>query len=129
MDKRAFTKAESRAAWGRKSAERLETSLDLDAVLERWRGQLRSISTKSGKKKERGKDQEIDVRLSDDVGNYVCGFVFYATLAEMAKRNDGKGTALFLHVPPLETDMDLEKGKAVVIGLVQALAMVWKMQH
>ena len=127
MDKKVFTKAESRTSWGKKSADRLETALDLDAVLEAWRDQLRS-TIKENSKKGKGNGPTADVRLSDDVGKYVCGFIYYATLAELARRSDCKGTALFFHVPPLETEMELENGKKVLEALIGALASVWRTQ-
>ena len=85
-------------------------------------------------KKERGKEQkrlgaDMDVRLSDDVGNYVCGFVYYTSLTELAKRGDGQRAATFLHIPLLKTEEDIEKGERVVLALIGALANTWRRQQ
>ena len=116
VDRRVFTKAETRECWGKGQAA-LATSLDLDAVLEAWRREL--LAACGGGKN--GKGAVPEVRVSDDVGTYVCGFAYYASLAEMAKGGDGR-RAVFLHVPALETEADIEKGKDVVLALIKALA-------
>jgi pyrrolidone-carboxylate peptidase len=58
------------------------------------------------------------------VGNYVCGLVYYTTLAEMAKRGEGRRNAVFLQVPPLSGDMELAKGRDVLLSLILALVEV-----
>jgi len=100
-----FTKAESEKTWG-KSPERLETALDFDDVVDRW-------------KKGGGK---ADVRGSDDVGNFNCGFIYYLSLEHFWKREDGERKVLFLHVPYLKGEKELEKGKEVTVGLIKAIA-------
>ncbi|TVY39282.1 Pyroglutamyl-peptidase [Lachnellula subtilissima] len=66
--RKVFTKAESKKKWG-KSLERLETTLDFDDVVDRWK--------KGGVK--------ADVRGSDDVGNFNCGFLYYLSLEHFLK--------------------------------------------
>ena len=111
--------------WG-KEAERLETSFDLAAVAEAWKeGVRRAGSGKKGqgKAKGKGKGGEVDVRLSDDVGDYVCGFLYYGSLLEMGKRK-ARRDVVFLHVPPLEGEEEIEKGRTVVVELIKALVHV-----
>lgn len=132
VDRQVIPKAEGPKIWGRKSAERLDTSLDLDRVVEAWRRNLRSgpaAGAGGGGQARRGKGGQKnsaagaapDVRLSDDVGDYVCGLVYYTSLAEMSRRGDGRRNVVFLHVPPLSGDAELEKGKEVVLSLIMAL--------
>ena len=150
VDRKVFTKAETKKSWGttKSGAERLSTTLDLDDVMERWRKGLGLSTTENsggGEKEERGgegkkkkKKQkrgaadmavDVDVRLSDGVGNYVCGFIYYATLAGLARqRDDSQRRAVFLHVPPLETEVDVEKGVKVVLALIEALVGTWRTQ-
>jgi len=85
-------------------------------------------------KKKRSPDGKLlppDIRLSDDVGSYVCGLLFYASMAavqdELKKvvphRHDMPGTkhVVFLHVPPMEGEEELRQGAEVITALVQAL--------
>ena len=118
VDRKVFTKAETKACWGKGPAT-IATALDLDAVREAWERQLRMASGGGGKK-GKAKGAAPELRVSDDVGTYVCGFAYYASLAEMAKVGNGR-KAVFLHVPP-QTGEDVEMGKEVVVALLKALA-------
>lgn len=129
LDKRTLTKAETQRVWGKKSAERLESSLDLDAVVDVWQSHFKT-QVKKGKvqKRETAKSQTMpDVRATDDVGTYVCGFLFYSSLAELEKRDPGgeRRNAVFLHVPMLSGEGEIAMGVATVRALIQALGEVW----
>jgi len=79
---------------------------------------------KKGKKgkgkgnKEKGK--EVDLRISGDVGNYVCGFAYYASL-EWLWVNGKERKVLFLHVPMLEGEEEVQKGTEVAEALIGAV--------
>ncbi|KAH7027264.1 uncharacterized protein B0I36DRAFT_326777 [Microdochium trichocladiopsis] len=70
-----------------------------------------------------------DIRLSDDVGQYVCGLLYHASLAAMQdlrtmyrdKGSHGARGVVFLHVPPLEGEEELARGLEVVLALISAL--------
>ncbi|KAF2197117.1 peptidase C15, pyroglutamyl peptidase I-like protein [Delitschia confertaspora ATCC 74209] len=74
-----------------------------------------------------------DVRLSPDAGNFLCGFIYYNTLAncyslQKLQELDHTPTTVkmptvaFLHVPDLTySEEGLEEGKEVVVGLIKAL--------
>lgn len=155
--RRVLTKAESRTAWGRKCPDVLETSFDLSRVLESWGRRLRALSSGGGGgggkghgKGSRGKGgnagdngsnksllEDIDARHTDDVDSYVCGLVYYASLAALAeRRRDGARYAVFLHVPPFAPgaaaaaaavqEEDWRKGSSVLAALLEALAEVWR---
>ncbi|KAH8597421.1 hypothetical protein B0O99DRAFT_617453 [Bisporella sp. PMI_857] len=111
LDRKVFTKIENRKLWG-KYPERLETMLDLRDVELRW---------KTGLGRGKGKGGAPDVRHSDDAGDFVCGFIYYATLFAMGDRRD----AVFLHVPTLK-DGEVQRGVEVVEELIRALAGSWR---
>ncbi|KAK8120623.1 hypothetical protein PG999_004743 [Apiospora kogelbergensis] len=135
--RRVFTRADNKARFG-KSAGSLVTDLPLEQVVGSWedsvaQARLRLPSSSSsgvgakaqgsGKKGFKGFKEElkcVDVRLSDDVGTYVCGFIYYLSLLEMEKRGKKKST-VFFHVPPLGTDDEVQVGLEVTQSLIQAL--------
>ena len=128
MSRRVFTRAENKKVWG-KRPESLASTLDLDGVLEVWKEGVKNVVVggkrgKGGKGKEKEKGGNVNLSVTDDVGNYVCGFLYYASLLEMGKREDGRRNVVFLHVPLLETEEELEKGRLVVMALITALAEV-----
>ncbi|KAK8035541.1 hypothetical protein PG993_010536 [Apiospora rasikravindrae] len=148
LDRRTLAKGEGVEIWGRKSRESLATSVDLAAVVEAWHEELAGVQYDQGKGKKVGSKngegpgrarQQLppEVRHTDDVGSYVCGLVYYATLAELvriteerttAEATPGKknveGRAVFLHVPLLLGEEQLEMGYGVVMALIKALGMV-----
>jgi pyrrolidone-carboxylate peptidase len=102
-ERKVFTKAEAKKAWG-KSPDRLDSSIDLDDVLARWKRLKMSAN----------------LRVSDDVGNYVCGFAYYLSLEKFWKSADSR-PVVFIHVPPLPSKKDVEEGVEATIALVQAV--------
>ncbi|KAK8069000.1 hypothetical protein PG994_005616 [Apiospora phragmitis] len=143
--RRVFTRAENKALFGR-SAASLAIDLPLEEVVDSWKdsvaqarlrlpcssssspasaagkaqgGGKKGKGAKDTKKKEEQK--EVDVRLSDDVGTYDCGFIYYLSLLEMGKRGKKRNT-VFFHVPPLKTEDEVQIGLKVTVCLVQALA-------
>lgn len=130
LDRRTITRNESQKIWGRKSAERLDTTLNLDATVEAWQVCLKINRRVGNKGNTRNKGPNTrqpvpDVRVTDDVGNYVCGLLYYASLAELEEQNPGKMDAVFLHVPMLSGEEELERGVSVVSALIRALAETW----
>ncbi|KAK8044566.1 hypothetical protein PG993_004590 [Apiospora rasikravindrae] len=140
--RRVFTRAENKTRFGKSTAS-LVTDLPLEEVVDSWKDsvaqarlRLPSSSTSSfsgaakaqgsGKKgakgsKEKEEQKEVDVRLSDDVGTYVCGFIYYLSLLEMEKKGKKRNT-VFFHVPPLGTEDEVQVGLKVTESLIQALA-------
>jgi pyroglutamyl-peptidase len=104
--RKVFNKAENKKLWG-KSPDRLESSLDLDDLLGNWRAQA-------------GKG--VDLRISNDVGSYVCGFVYYASLEYFWKKGGGNMPAVFLHVPSLSGKEDIAKGEKATLALIRAIS-------
>jgi pyroglutamyl-peptidase len=104
--RKVFTKAETKKIWG-KGSGRLNSSIDIEDTVTKW---------------VKNAPEGLEVRQSDDVGSYVCGFVYYTSLEYFERRNQGDRPVLFLHVPPLEGDKELGKGKEVVLALIRAIA-------
>jgi pyroglutamyl-peptidase len=102
--RKVFTKAETKKFWG-KRPDRLDSSLDIENIVARW-----ATNAPKG----------VDVRLSDDVGNYVCGFVYYTSLEHLDKK-DRERPVLFLHVPPLDRLEEIRKGRETVLALIRAV--------
>jgi len=115
LERKVFTKGEGKALWG-KNPERLETTLDLDDVVVRWKN--------SKGLKELGKGKKVEVKVSDDVGDFVCGFIYYASLEKMGREQDRRDV-VFLHVPPLKGKGDVEMGVKVIEELIKALGASW----
>jgi pyroglutamyl-peptidase len=110
--RKVFTRADSKKVWG-KSPERLNTDVQIEAVVETWKRELKTLGTK-------GKGKQVTVEASDDVGNYVCGFAYYVSLERCWKENRSKNV-VFLHVPPCEGDEEVQRGVQMVTALVKAL--------
>lgn len=143
VDGKVFSKARSRELWG-KEAERLVCALDLDKVGEKWverfrRGEKMVKSSRVGRGKAAagggasgasGADATdgLDLRVTDNVGTYICGFVYFLSLVEMGKREAGRGKrdVLFCHVPWMEKSEDIEKGVRIVLALIEAMVDVWR---
>ncbi|KAH6721710.1 hypothetical protein BKA61DRAFT_162563 [Leptodontidium sp. MPI-SDFR-AT-0119] len=122
--RKVFTRAETKKVWG-KSPARLESTLDLEDILRMWKTNLNSSAGKF-----KGKDKAIaDVRTSDDVGNYVCGFVYYASLEWFWRKYgpQGRRRVLFFHVPNMQGKDDFERGKDVTTALIKAVSDSWGM--
>lgn len=114
MAGKTITKAQAKKLFA-KSPDRLDSKVDFDALLRSWKGNLPKPTAK-------GKGEVTDVRLSDDVGNYVCGLVYYASLEKMWRDGNEDTKVLFFHLPPLAGPADLERGEAATLALIKAVA-------
>jgi len=150
LDRRTLPKSEGVKIWGRKSRERLVTSVDLAAVVKSWHEERAVVHLGNDKKRLGGKKADEagrgqgqqkslpDLRHTDDVGSYVCGLLYYSTLAELVRitneraaattatsgKREIEGKAVFLHVPLLLGDEQFKAGYEVVVALMRALAVV-----
>lgn len=100
----------------------MTTSLDYDTTLLNWQCNLLDIP-------EGKPGHDVDSRPSEDAGHYLCDYIYFNSLAYTGRRsgkleggdNDAR-PVLFLHVPA-ESDGDMiERGRAVTIALIQAMA-------
>ncbi|KAF2202528.1 peptidase C15, pyroglutamyl peptidase I-like protein, partial [Delitschia confertaspora ATCC 74209] len=127
-DRRVWTRGEGKKFWG-KEKERLETDLDLDSAVNTWKSSVAgmrhslppsSASNASQTASASASEMQVDVKQSDDVGSYVCGFLYFGSLLEMEKRKK-KRDVVFLHVPGLEGVKEVEIGARVVEAAVEGL--------
>lgn len=127
--RKVFTRIENRKEFAKAPAS-LTTSLDVGAAEEIWRADCAPItlatskvSQQNAKKGARPAKQNVLVQLSDNIGTYVCGFCYYVALIHL-QSHTGKRHAIFLHVPPLETEADILAGVRVTEEVVRALVHV-----
>lgn len=129
-NRRVITRAENKKLFVKKP-QSLASSLDLDTAFSTLSGQLYGLtlpsatSTEHQKAKGKQKGKPVDVQLTDNVGNYVCGFVYYLSMLEMEKRGKRRDV-VFLHVPMLKGEGEVAIGVKVVVELVKSLVEVWK---
>ena len=115
--RKVFTRAETKKVWG-KSPARLDTTLDVEDILQKWK---ESVAANNIKTKGKEKMNTVDIRTSDDVGNYVCGFVYYASLEWFWRKYgpQGERRVLFFHVPKMEGIV--EQGRDVTVALIKGV--------
>lgn len=65
-----------------------------------------------------------DVRWSDEVGFYLCGFIYYTGLAEVGKTR--ARDLVFMHVPNLLSDEEIAMGVEVTTELINSLVESWR---
>lgn len=98
----------------------LETSFDTTDVLERWKGFL--IKPKNEPFNLEPALSPPDVRLSSDAGNFLCGFMYWNSLAHFYSIREEERPVVFLHVPDLSWSSErIEMGRDVVVALIKAL--------
>lgn len=101
---------------------KMTTSLDYDDILQNWQTNVHSIP-------EEIPGGDCEIKESQDAGHYLCDYIFFNSLAHTGRKSgqmEGHGSTLrpvlFLHVPA-ESDGDmLERGTAVTVELIRAMA-------
>ncbi|KAJ4345138.1 hypothetical protein N0V95_005863 [Ascochyta clinopodiicola] len=104
----------------------LKTNFDTADVLARWRASLGSSSADGSVALK----ELPDVRVNPDAGNFLCGFIYYNSLAHYHELNGGKTgerPVAFMHVPDLTgSEGKLREGWEVAIALIKALVQSWR---
>jgi pyrrolidone-carboxylate peptidase len=101
-----------------KYPHKLKTSFDTSDVLARWKANLGYTSV-DGTKIDQGCS---DVRISTDAGNFLCGFIYYNSLAHYFNIKKEERPVVFLHVPDLSSSEDkLREGWEATVALIKAL--------
>lgn len=97
--------------------QRLCTSFDTSDVLARWKLNLTDSNSAS----------TPDVRISQDPGNFLCGFIYYNSLAHYYSLSKDKRPVVFLHVPNISRSEDeMKQGLHVTVALIKALVQSWQ---
>ncbi|UNI14567.1 Pyroglutamyl-peptidase I [Purpureocillium takamizusanense] len=86
--------------------DEIATELDLDDVLERWQGH--SL-------------KDMDLRVSEDAGHFLCDFIYYSSLATLLKEDRPRNVA-FLHVPANASDKNIIQGRGIALNLIRGIA-------
>lgn len=92
----------------------LLSSLDVDDVWKRWRLNLSEKTQEGGK--------ELDVRISEDAGRYLCDFIYFSSLAELEKKREDR-RVLFLHVPVEADEESVRRGVDITVELIRAVVV------
>jgi len=87
--------------------QHLKPTFDVEDVWRRWRSNVINPDT--------------DIRPSDDPGTFLCGFIYYLSMSWYWKKQAEERPVMFLHVPNLPKDEDIEEGRTVALGLIRAL--------
>lgn len=96
----------------------LNTSFDTSDVLNRWQEHL-GIPISNG---DVNSAKFPDVRISQNAGNFLCGFIYYNSLAHYFSIKEDERPVVFLHVPDLSTiEEKLHEGIQVTVALIKAL--------
>lgn len=100
----------------------MTTSLDFDSVLLNWKVNILDIP-------EDEPGAHADTRPSEDAGRYLCDYIYFNSLAYFGRRSgemeggkDSSRPVLFLHVPAESDDWVLQRGRAVALALIRAMA-------
>ncbi|KAK3300876.1 uncharacterized protein B0H64DRAFT_25902 [Chaetomium fimeti] len=83
----------------------LETALDVEDVLGRWRGHS---------------PKHMDLRISEDAGHYLCDFIYFSSLAHLEKAGEQR-KVLFLHVPSDASEHSIATGRDLLLQLVRSV--------
>ncbi|WYZ34562.1 hypothetical protein EsH8_I_000838 [Colletotrichum jinshuiense] len=84
----------------------IETNLDLDDVLARWKTHSPEGS---------------DLRISEDAGHYLCDFIYFSSLAHLWKAHKHRRVT-FLHVPSDGSEEAVAKGTELAVQLIRSIA-------
>lgn len=97
---------------------RLSTSFDTADVLACWTANLGHESV-NGVAADKACS---DVRISTDPGNFLCGFIYYNSLAHYFGIKEDEKPVIFLHVPDLTSSEEkMKEGWEVTVALIKAL--------
>lgn len=87
-----------------RSPGKLHPTFDPEEVWRQWKTRL----------------PDEDLRPSHDPGRFLCDFVYYTSMVEYWRHARSR-PVMFLHVPAGYAADDLERGRRVAVGLVEAL--------
>ncbi|KAI1166472.1 hypothetical protein F5B18DRAFT_605867 [Nemania serpens] len=83
----------------------LLTDFDIDDVHRRWADRS---------------PRNLDLRVSEDAGHYLCDFIYFSSLAHLWKQQRPK-KVVFFHVPLHSDPASLERGVELVLTLIRSI--------
>ncbi|KAI1369509.1 hypothetical protein F5Y08DRAFT_292185 [Xylaria arbuscula] len=86
--------------------EELVTDFDMEDVHRRW---------------VQRSPPNLDLRISEDAGHYLCDFIYFSSLAHLWKKQRAR-KVVFLHVPLHSDPESLQRGVELVLTLIRSLA-------
>lgn len=104
------------------------SDLDIDDVHKRWQGHS-SVKTPAAffiyippdfANSGFPKQKDMDLRISEDPGRYLCDFIYYSSLAHLYKANRPR-KVVFLHVPSDASDGYVSQGRELAVNLIRSL--------
>ncbi|QDS71436.1 hypothetical protein FKW77_003544 [Venturia effusa] len=108
VDNQIFSQEKTDQLWPLlKFPQFLKPTFDANDVYERWKAHLPNPNT--------------DVRPSSDPGNFLCGFIYYMSMSWFWRKQAEERPVMFLHVPLLTGEEQIEEGRDVAVGLIKAL--------
>lgn len=108
VDGQVFSEDKTNELWPiQEYPQFLKPTFDIEDVYKRWQGHL--------------PNPNIDVRPSSDPGNFLCGFIYYMTMSWFWRKQAEERPVMFLHVPYLVGEEQVEEGRGVAISLITAL--------
>ncbi|KAI9903137.1 hypothetical protein N3K66_002489 [Trichothecium roseum] len=85
--------------------DELETNIDVDDVLKRWKGHS---------------PKHLNLRISEDAGRYLCDFIYYSSLSHLWARGRPR-KVVFLHVPADASEKAVARGTALAVSLIRSI--------
>ncbi|GAW12267.1 hypothetical protein ANO14919_016300 [Xylariales sp. No.14919] len=83
----------------------LLSDFDIDDIHRRWVGRSPS---------------NLDLRVSEDAGHYLCDFIYFSSLAHLWKQQRPK-KVVFFHVPLHSDTESLKRGVELVLNLIRSI--------
>lgn len=90
--------------WDGAPAELL-SDLNIDAIHKKWTAYS---------------PNDLDIRVSEDAGRFLCDFIYFSSLAHLYK-SDQRRNVVFLHVPANVEPEQLGKGKELTLQLIRSI--------
>ena len=104
--------------------EELQTDLNMDDVLGRWQAHSPVCYSRPESQPRRATDpdlqKDVDLRISEDAGHYLCDYTYYSSLAHLWKQQREKKVTFF-HVPADASAASISLGKELAINLIRAM--------
>jgi pyroglutamyl-peptidase len=69
---------------------------------------------------DRSLKDNLDLRISEDAGRYLCDFIYFSSLAHLSKAKESQ-RVVFLHVPSDYSEQAITSGRELVLQLIKSI--------